>query len=387
MRIAYALDQLLPNRGADTEQVMNTVSALLRRGVDVVLYLPRPVLGSGIGESALRDHYRLDRPPPVAHLRVPLARVRSVVKIGHALRVMGHGRLREFDLVYSRNLPVVAGALAAGHRVIYETYRPWPAQKPATAPAFRALMQHRNFVGAVLHSAFARSCYLDLGLADDRLQVVHNGYEPRLFEPRLDRAEARAALGLPRDRTIAVYSGRLTLQKGLGLVLDMAARRPEVCFVLVGSEGQGPVEERARALPNVRVAPWQPFDRIAPYLYAADVLLIPPSLAPLTQARNTVLPIKLFSYLAAGRPILAAESPDTAEILSHGHNAWLVRPDDLDAALQGLDTLVTDPRQAARLGQRSLELAQALTWDARAAKLVDFIEGRLRAMGAARRAS
>ena len=69
--------------------------------------------------------------------------------------------------------------------------------------------------------------------------------------------------------------------------------------------GRGPVERRAESLPNVIVRPWQPFDSVLRYLDAADVLLVPPSAAPL-RGGGTVLPLKLFSYLAAGRPPLRA---------------------------------------------------------------------------------
>lgn len=45
----------------------------------------------------------------------------------------------------------------------------------------------------------------------------------------------------------------------------------------------------------------------------ADVLVIPPSADPLQQFGRTVLPLKVFQYLAAGRPIVTGEVPDTAE--------------------------------------------------------------------------
>src|SRR5262249_43065578 len=83
-------------------------------------------------------------------------------------------------------------------------------------------------------------------------------------------------------------------------------------FILVGSEGDGPVEAAAHQIPNVSLVPWQPFGQLPPWLYAADVLLIPPSLDPLRRHGNTVLPIKLFLYLGAGRALLAPRAPPPA---------------------------------------------------------------------------
>jgi glycosyltransferase involved in cell wall biosynthesis len=110
-------------------------------------------------------------------------------------------------------------------------------------------------------------------------------------------------LGLPADRPIAVYAGRINAEKGLDQILDLAAMRPEVLFLLVGSEGDGPIEREAAGRGNVRILPWAEPASLPAWLQAADVLLIPPSRAPLQRFRNCVLPMKLFAYLAAGRPI------------------------------------------------------------------------------------
>jgi len=145
----------------------------------------------------------------------------------------------------------------------------------------------------------------------------------------------------------------------------------------VGSEGEGAVEAEARALPNTLVVPWQRFGDLAPWLYAADVLVIPPSLAPLERHGNTVLPLKLFLYLGAGRAILAPRAPDTAELLVDGVNAALVPPGDPAATQAELRRLFADPARARRLGEAAWQTAQALTWDARAERIEAFLQARI----------
>lgn len=107
------------------------------------------------------------------------------------------------------------------------------------------------------------------------------------------------------------------------------------------------------------------------------MLLIPPSRAPLERFGNCVLPIKLFAYLAAGRPILAPAAPDTAELLEHGGNAWLVPPDDPAAAAEGLDRLLGDAGLADRLATNARRLSLDLTWDRRAGAIERFLRERL----------
>jgi glycosyltransferase involved in cell wall biosynthesis len=136
------------------------------------------------------------------------------------------------------------------------------------------------------------------------------------------------------------------------------------------------VEREAAPLDNVRVVPWQPFDAITTYLYAADVLLIPPTAGPLKNVGNTVLPMKTFPYLAAGRAILAPDTPDLQEILQDGKNAALVPPDDLDAAIERLRALLQDPEERAALGDAAYDTIRQHTWPRRAERILRFIQRR-----------
>jgi len=125
------------------------------------------------------------------------------------------------------------------------------------------------------------------------------------------------------------------------------------------------------------VLPWAEPAALPAWLAAADLLVIPPSRAPLDRFGTCVLPMKLFAYLAAGRPILAPEAPDTAELLEHGGNAWLVPPDRIEAAAAGLDRLLGDAALRARLAAGARALSETLTWDRRAEAIAAFLQARL----------
>lgn len=378
LRIAYLFDRPLPATETDSEQAVKTVAALARRGVDVTLVLPRGPGGKAAGVDELRSYYRVEGDFQVEHLSAPLARWQEPRKIDHARRALRSSRAAQrADLIYTRNFPTLFGAAAGRRPFAYETYRPWFDQFPPLRLPFRAAMRRPLFLGAVLHSAFARDRYAALGVPGDRLLVAHNGHDPRAFEPRLDAAEARARLGLPGDRPLIVYTGHVNATKGLDVVLSMARRTPEARFVLVGSEGDGLIERLSRGADNVLLVPWQPFDRVVWYLFAADVLLLPPSGVPLRVVGNTVLPMKLFLYLAAGRPIVAPDGPDLVELLRHDDNAVLVPPGDAPAAAAALRALLGDVERRDRLAAAARRTSEGLTWDARAAKIERFLADRL----------
>ena len=371
MRILFTYENIVPTSQADAEVFFNTAAALSRRGHEATMVVPRPPGGdAGLAEE-VRRYYELEGALRIETLP-SLTFNLGVQHAFHAARLPLRAAQLHPDFVYTRNLACVTTCLAAGQKVFFDHYRPWGDQFPALQPLIVQLMTHPNFLGMVVHSEFSRDAYLRIGVPASRLRVAHNGFSPTRMEPRRTKAEARREVGLPVDRPTVVYTGRVNAKKGLEMVLSMARRLPEVMFVLVGSEGEGPIEREAAGMENVRIVGWQSFAGTAPYLYAADILIVPPSLAPLEQFGNTVLPLKLFLYLSAGRAILAADNPDVRELLAHDENAWLIEAGDEDGAVEGVRTLIGDPARLARLGEACEALAATLTWDARAEKIEAF---------------
>ena len=385
MKLAYVTDQLLPADATDTIQLVSMASAFGEAGARVRLMPPvaaRPGAPLATAES-IAAHYgveaRFELAPVPGPYPAPFG-LRGLDKIGHALRTMAALRSSDDEVVYTRNLPVVLAALGRTRLpVIYETYRPWPTQSRAKRLLFKRLAGEPRFAGLVLHSTLAAESYAALGFAAERLLVAHNGIDARAVATPMEQRTARTQLGLAGPDAassaapLCVYSGHISAAKGLGIVLDAAQRLPDLRFALVGSQGDGPIERRARTLPNVAVYPWQPPAMVATWLAAADILVIPPTRGPLERVGNTVLPIKTFQYLASGHPVIAAATPDLCEVLADGDNARLVPPDDLEAFVRALAELARDPAGGAALGARGRAAVLANTWRARAERVLAFI--------------
>ncbi|MBQ1265171.1 MAG: glycosyltransferase family 4 protein [Proteobacteria bacterium] len=380
MKIAYIFDQVLPCVAADVEQVVNTVSAMSKLpDVDVTLIIPADNQKTNTDVEEIRQFYHVDGPFKVELYHSVFPSNRIVEKLAHPLMCARYSRvLRQFDVIYCRNIPAVWVALALRIPVVLDTYRPYPDQHPALNPMFRLFFKDPCFLGMTYHSDYARQHFLKLGVEEAKTCVAHNGYSKAQFEPVLTKDEAREKLGLPKDVKIAVYTGRMVMRKGLNHLVMLAKARPDVHFVFVGSTEKGEFETAVEAMHNCHVVGWKGFGEVAPYLYAADVVIIPPTLAPLKKIGNTVLPIKLYSYIASGRAIYAPDAPDTAEILKHDINAWLVTPDDEADELAGFNALIDNDELIDRLSAAAAEDAKKLTWDARAACVVEFMKARLK---------
>lgn len=381
MRLTYVLGWSRLSRSACQEQTIGTAAALARAGAEITLLAPQGPGDAPLTAEAVRAFHGVEGDFQLTQRPFLWPDTGVGPSYFWLRRALVDPAVGAADLALTR-IPAVLGAGIRPLRpVVFDHYRPWPDQLPLLRGRFRGALAGDSFAGVVVHSHYAADSYLRLPIPPEKVLVAHNGFEPASMAPVLSKAQARAALGLAGDRPIVVYAGRLNRRKGLGQVMLVAGLVPEARFLLVGAEGDVAVERAAAAVSNVELVPWQGPDRLAAWLYAADVLLIPPSLDPVRRFGTTILPLKTFKYLAAGRPILAPQAPDTAELLRDGDNCLLVPADDPAAASAALRRLLTDPELAARLGANAQALGRMRTWDHRARRMLDFFARRLAAPG------
>ena len=370
MKILFTFENPLPSAEADAEVFVTTARYLAPLAPGSLLCVPMRGLGDA---AASRDLAGM----PTSRAYAPI-RPAALRHFCCGLTLPFSAEFREADLVYTRNLWVAWMSLLFGQRVVFDHYRPWPDQIPPLQLWLHALFCHPRLLVNICHSDYTRSKYQNIGVPADKLRCIHNGYEPQRLEERLSADAAKRKIGLSPEQKTVVYTGRVNHKKGLDLVIQAARSLPDIQFILVGSYGDGPVEALARNVPNVVIVPFKPPEKLALYIFAADLLLIPPSWEPLAKYGSTVLPLKLFLYMASGRPILAGETPDVQEVLRHDDNAFLCRPDSVEALIGGIRTVLGEASLAARLAATALTDSRSLTWSARARKIHDLVASRLR---------
>lgn len=86
-------------------------------------------------------------------------------------------------------------------------------------------------------------------------------------------------------------------------------------------------------------------------------------------------PLKIFEYMAVGKPIIASDLPVIREILTHNETAILCDPDSLEDWEISLMKLIEFPEFSKKLGnQARVVLESEFTWDIRSKKILDFLE-------------
>ena len=149
------------------------------------------------------------------------------------------------------------------------------------------------------------------GVPEERTRYFPNWVDISHIRPTCEGNGYRGQLGASDDAVVVLYSGTLGAKQGLQIIPDVAkllAARSDILFVICGDGAlKGELESRTRDLPNVRLLPLQPFERLGELLTMANIHLLPQS----SDAADLVLPSKLTGMLASGRPVVATCAPDT----------------------------------------------------------------------------
>jgi glycosyltransferase involved in cell wall biosynthesis len=384
LHLIYLSDALIPSRSSNSMQVMRMCAGFASRGVDVTLVHPKMRAAApegftgditgfyGVGNGFKR------RPLPVGDWAVKrspnLSRVcRLGAMSGYLLRRGGPGQAP--FACYARS-PLAAwaavrirrrwGRRGACKAVLLELH-----DEPPQPTAWKVLS---DVDGVVAISQALRARLLERPeCAEETTWVEHDGVDLDGMElRRLDRARSRARLGMPEPRgPLVVYTGRANRAKGVGVLVDAARQLRRIgAKILIVGKVYDPEFQRI-AGDNVEFTGFVPPARVPDYLAAADILVLP-STPDLPYAAYTS-PLKLFEYMASGRPIVASDLPVLAEILDDEENALLYPARDPAALASAIERVWSDPTFARGLAERARGDVEEFSWDRRAQRILDRI--------------
>lgn len=370
MHIALAANARMPTEWAHGVQIAHMAEAFARLGHEVELLVPDRPESRGQDVAAwygLSDCFRVRRLPDLGavHGR-PLGQLpQRLSYIGAALALLA---TRPPDLLLSRD--EVMAALARPRTLsLYELHKLPSRRLRAWAACARTAS------GVVSTNGWKRDLLVQqYGLDEGRILVAPNGTD-------VERFQAAAAiplgsrLGIARGARLILYAGHLHAWKGVEHLVAAAPLLPEsVHIVVLGGRDEDLARFRAaHAGPRVHLPGPVPPAEVAGWLKAADLLVLP-NIGTDPESTYQTSPLKLFEYMAAGRPILASDLPSVREILDE-RCAWLVEPGSPAAIARAALAALADPEEAARRAAAASVRVEGRSWSARAHAILDFAAG------------
>ncbi len=273
-----------------------------------------------------------------------------------ALRRTGPPNVRRIEWVFRPEQVSMVG-LARGAFVVYECYDEYTrSQHDGALISEIAREEDALLAKAGLVLTTSETLFQSRSSRHPRVVYTPNGVDYELFararESDLPVAEELTRASHP---CIGFVGNADEMSVDYPLLEELARRRPEWSLVLVGPADDVSADTRRRLTGrgNVYFTGWVERPRLPSVLKGFDVALIPFSTHPWNEARN---PLKLWEYLAAGRPVVATRIP---EIEKYAEAVYLTAtPAEFEAAIS--DALKSPSPE--RL-LRGMELARQHSWD------------------------
>ncbi len=235
------------------------------------------------------------------------------------------------------------------------------------------IAHNNNFLGLVTIHDDIRDQHIQHGIPADKIRVLPDGVDLKEFEINSDQGSCRAKLNLPLDKKIVLYCGSLHPEKGISSIIECAqslAGRVDIQFFVVGGTDQDVSFWKQQAemkKTNINFVGFVPHTDVPFYLKAADVLLMPYSKKVDYQVMDvhTTSPLKLYEYMASGRPIVSTNIASVANVLPHEQGALLAEPDATAELVNHIEKLLMDQDLVRRLTKYAKEKVIHYQWQNR----------------------
>lgn len=377
MKILYAAASPIPSKAANSVHVVKMAQALATNGHDVTLMAPRLIEGDG-------------SIPPLANIFAIYDVQENFAFLPHQVAATRHGTflyalevVRQFyriraEFIFTRCLPTALLASLCLVPVVYERHSDFWENRLQEV-VYRIMAMLPRYKATIVVSHALKKYYTEqLHTPGHMVHVAPDGSDPinlsTLVDPPFKKLNGRKSLG---------YIGHLYRGRGIDLIAEMARKKPEYDFHIVGGNDEDIAfwhRETAR-IRNMYLHGFVPHARTKNFLLNFDAILAPyQKKVMVARGGNTekwMSPLKIFESMSSGKPLICSDMPVLREVLKDGENCVLCPPDDLNAWLDALDRVLLDDDFARSLGKNALDdFLQNYTWQRRAEKIIASVFNR-----------
>lgn len=387
VRIAYVNHGRFPTEKAYGFQIAQMCEAMMALGHEVTLICP--AVRNAIRESP-RQYYGLRSGPrivllPARNFLSPLVPgflrfAYSMWPYGNAVRDFVRGE--KFDLLYIRSPFLLRAAIDTRIPVILELH----ALPRFLRGRFVTLCHHCKNV--VCLTGPMRDELMSWGVDAGKIIAEADGVDLRRFGTLPSSEAAKARWHLPHDRPVVGYVGSLvtreTLEKGVRKLIDAMQNgewkmenttRYKPFLWIVGGPQQWIDTYRAHAASiglsaeDVRFQGFVNAADVPSAIAACDICVYPAPKSDHPYFLRDTSPLKLFEYLAAGRPVVCADLPPIRDIVDE-KSVRFFKPGDSEDLATAIDDVLAHPEEARRRAEEGRRIAEKHSWEERMRRIL-----------------
>ncbi len=375
MRIAIITTSRIPSSTANSIQVMKVCQAYCQLGHNITLIVP------GRGEvdwESITKIYGINCKFPIKYLPSFKLFRRFDFSLFSGISLL----LKKYDLVHTwlPHIGIVAGVLKIPYLMeLHEL----PTGKFGPGIFKRILLSKSKKRFLCITNAlkkFYEQKY-KFKFRKEEVVIAPMGVVLEPYQHLENLSELKQKLGKV-NRFTAVYTGHLYPGRGMNLLVSLAKELPEIFFLWVGGRLDDvnfwKNEIQSQNIKNIKLTGFVNNEEIPGYQTIGDVLLMPyENNISGSSGGNTVdycSPMKMFEYMAAGRPIISSDLPVIHEVLNE-KNAILCKFNDIQCWTDALNMIKNNPEVGKNLGSQARKDVEKYTWNKRTTQALEgFIE-------------
>jgi len=367
MKLVYWSFSSLPSQAANAVNVMKMASAFANLGHEVIVIAIEG--DNSIDCLELFKHYGVKNNFKIIRTTYPRVKLGGIVWGFLMLRIVVRTKP---DLIFARDSFGALLSALIGFNVFFEAHG---APHGRDKILFKFLFSLKRIKKIVVISKSLRD-YLSgrYGIDNSKIIIAPDAVDESWITNRENALGFRKELGYKESDFLIGYTGSLYKGRGIELIMEIAKRRQLDKFIIIG----GPSKEREIfkkqannfGLNNISFKNYVPHSLLPKYLFICDILLMPYQ-RKLKTANNGpdtskfMSPLKMFEYMATGKPIIASNLDVIKEILVNERNSLLVEPDNTSQWCNAIKKLESDSKLAYSLGKIATDDVRKFTWSER----------------------
>ena len=370
MKITYLSTADIPSRKANSVHIMKMCSAFSENNHEVILYAPK---SEELADNDVYKFYGVDNKFKIRRIRKSPSRFGDYE---YAIKNLLYVIKDKPELVFSRNLLSIFFASFSGIPLVLEIHQPISNNSRLQAKFFKLLIRLKTFKLLVVITNPLKEIYLnEYNLTEDKIFIAADGADlPRYGLSKRDKKNKN-------DKLTIGYVGHLYQGRGIELILELATRCMWGEFHIVGGteEDINRVSELAEEIGNVIIHGFISPQEAEDFRLDMDILLAPyQEKVGLESGSMTtekwMSPLKIFEYMAAGKPIICSNIPVLHEVLSDQKNCIFCEPCDVLSWEKALIKLNKNAEFRNKIGkQAKKDLEAKYLWKTRAANIIKKI--------------
>lgn len=363
MKILYIANARFPNERAHGIQFAKTCESFVGAGVDIELVLPNRK--TEIKKDPF-EYYGIKN--KFSYKKIWTINILPKTTFGYLLSSFVFGITSFFYIlknkdavIYSIDLDPISFFLLpfSGKKIFFEMHGP-----KKNTPLNRFLF--RNISGVIAVSELIKNDLIKIfPVLKDKIIVCPNGVDVSKKQ-ELNKEIVRQKFGIDKNKKICVYTGGFQDWKGIETIFNSAKELKDVEFYFVGFS-----DNNLNLSENVYLMGMREFNEMPLWRLVADILIATGTKKDDYSFYYTS-PMKLFEYMASGRPIVASRTPAIESVVSD-NEVFFYEPDNAQDLADKIKFVFDNKELADKKSELARKKAEEYSWPSRVKKILEFI--------------